>query len=355
MIISKSKGVWLIRIYLGRDKQGKRKWYSEQFRAPSKTLARDKERELESKYKNRIRSCAEFTTLEEYINEWMQQVKWQVETSTYRTYSVHCKKLLPVVGHLKLYELDGSKIKFLLSKEFADLAPRTQKNIYSTLRNILRCAIEDRIIHQDVMLGFKLPYVPKVERFVLSREEISRYITVCQGYKYGLVLKLLAITGARLSEIVGLTWDMINFNENAIIINQALDTFARELKPNTKTENSRRMVYLDKETVAQLNAHKKAQLTKKVLLINESKCLVFRMDNGRPMLYSSIYKTHKYVLKKANIGRHIRIHDLRHSVITLLLTEGVPVIQVASLVGQDVKTTTGIYAHTTRRGTAVKF
>jgi integrase len=297
----------------------------------------------------------EFITLEEYINEWMQQVKWQVEKSTYRTYSVHCKKLLPVVGHLKLYELDGSKIKFLLSQEFADLAPRTQKNIYSTLRNILRCAIEDRIIHQDVMLGFKLPYVPKVERFVLNREEISRYITVCQGYKYGLVLKLLAITGARLSEIVGLTWDMINFNENAIIINQALDTFARELKPNTKTENSRRMVYLDKETVAQLNAHKKAQLTKKVLLINESKCLVFRMDNGRPMLYSSIYKTHKYVLKKANIGRHIRIHDLRHSVITLLLTEGVPVIQVASLVGQDVKTTTGIYAHTTRRGTAVKF
>jgi hypothetical protein len=62
MIISKSKGVWLIRIYLGRDKEGKRKWYSEQFRAPSKTLARDKERELESKYKNRIRSCVEFIT-----------------------------------------------------------------------------------------------------------------------------------------------------------------------------------------------------------------------------------------------------------------------------------------------------
>ena len=70
--------------------------------------------------------------------------------------------------------------------------------------------------------------------------------------------------------------------------------------------------------------------------------------------YKTIQNTWKAVLKKAEL-EFSRIHDVRHSVITYQLNEGVPAIKIAEMVGQDVNTTNRTYAQKIRKGKVVDF
>lgn len=143
------------------------------------------------------------------------------------------------------------------------------------------------------------------------------------------------VSGARLGEILGLTWDRVNFDCSTITIDQAVDTQKRKLKADTKTDNAPRTITLDATTMDMLYQHKQNSKAAVVRSINKEHHLIFHSKDGGPLYYNATRRTLLRALKKIN-HEPIRIHDIRHSVITLLLQEGVPVITVAALVGQDI-------------------
>jgi len=196
--------------------------------------------------------------------------------------------------------------------------------------------------------------VPKENRSTLSREEIRLLMNTCDGYKHGLVIRLLCVTGARVSEILGLTWESVDLERGTITIDQSVDIKERRQKDDIKTANSRRTIELDVSTLQLLRLHHQSSKNTTVRPLQRKKSLVFQAQDGRPLRYEAIRKTLRLALKKAGLPL-IRVHDIRHSVITLLLDEGTPPILVAALVGQDVATTVGRYAQKTRRGKAISF
>ena len=59
----------------------------------------------------------------------------------------------------------------------------------------------------------------------------------------------------------------------------------------------------------------------------------------------SIVKLHEKILKNTGL-EHIRFHDLRHSVATLLLQQGFSLKQIQEWLGHsDIATTANVYAH----------
>lgn len=342
MSIQKRGKGWLIKVYMGRGDDGKKKYYTETFYAPLKSMVVSREKELKEKF-SRIGPKKGVATLGEWLDRWLDDVKTSVSDVTWRGYRKHVRRVKPFLGDLKLYELDALEVNRLLRENLEGLSPRTQKNIQDTLRTAIRAGINARVIPQEAMLGWKPIKVPRQSRPVLDREGLYRLAKEAERYKYGLAIRLLAVTGARIGEILGLTWDRVDFKRGAITIDRAVDVQKRVLKDGAKTANSYRTVILDEETVRLLLEHKAKAAKETVRPIKKSESLVFQAPDGRPVKYTAIRNTFRRSLKKAGLPE-MRIHDIRHSVVTLLLSEGVPAITVAALVGHNVATTNETYA-----------
>lgn len=357
MIEKRGSGTWLIRIYIGRGEDGKKKYYNETFYAPLKSLAQDRERELSKQLKiTQAGPKSTVMTIGEQIDDWLLDSKDSLSASSYRTYEYYAKTLKPVVGGMMLWSLTGNELNKILRDRFINYSVRSRHNIYSFLRTVLRSAIDSGRAPQSILLGFKMPRVPRKERNTLSRQELFHLSECAADYRYGLAIRLLALTGARAGEILGLTWQLVDFNNNSITINKGINLQTRVLNDRPKTENSRRTIILDDVTMGLLKQHyqkiKAERKDKKIVPLRRDDSLVFVTQNGKPVAYKTIQKTFESALKKAGLP-HMRVHDLRHSVITVLLTEGNSIMSVAALAGQNVNTTTGKYAHTLKRASAL--
>ena len=150
----------------------------------------------------------------------------------------------------------------------------------------------------------------------------------------------------RISEVIGLTWSNVDFEQNKIKITQSADLKHRVMK-ETKTVNSLRELDMDQETMDEFLLQKKKSIGKW-----SPNDFVFQGDNGKPSKYSAIWKTMKAVLKKAGL-HHIRIHDLRHGMGSILLDNGMPLTAVSGTLGQVPATTAGVYGHSLRKGKSI--
>ncbi|MGI6405531.1 MAG: tyrosine-type recombinase/integrase [Syntrophaceticus sp.] len=344
--------VYNISIYLGRGKNGKKDYYYETFYG-NKTDAKAREAELKKELKSRKGPRSATMTVEEYLRYWLSNIKNNVERNTLNTYSWHVDKLIPLIGEYPLYAVQVTDLQNDLQILSDLLAHKSVKGIYTTLRTAFRQALAWGILATDLTAGLRTPRKPRVEQEVLNKEELEKLLGALKGYKHHVPLRLTAVTGARISEILGLQWKDINFKKGTVTIRRAVDIIKREVKDTTKTTASQRTIVLDDETIAVLKTHKEAQKKNTVSPLNKRDALVFCTNEGRVLRYGSLSKTLKLALKKAGVKR-ITIHGLRHTVASILIEEGVSLSTVAALLGHSSPATTAdIYVHLLQGGDSV--
>lgn len=333
-------------IFLGRDSDGKKKEHTETFYG-TLSQARKYGAELELEMKEKIGPKNGIMTVGELLDLWLDDIKNTVYERTYEKYDYHVRKLKPIVGDLFLYTLTPFFLKQTL-KEGIDtaLADRTKKDLYATLRTALNAAAVWGLIKEDMMKGVKAPKVEHQERQVLNLNELKVFIDTAKEYKHYLVLRILALTGLRIGEALGLKWQDVNFDLKTVHIVRSANTKQRKLK-DTKTSNSPRILDMDDETMDELKKLKKSLGTKA-----QSQDLVFQSEDGRIVKYNAIRKTKERVLIKSGL-HHVRLHDLRHGVGSLMLADGRPLTEVASALGQKPGTTAQTYSHALRKGMSI--
>jgi len=190
---------------------------------------------------------------------------------------------------------------------------------YST--NTIRLASAAIQFFQGYKSGIKV-YLPKKEKklpIVLTKKEITKMINSLNNLKHRLVIALLYSSGLRLSEIINLKVEDINFIDNTIHIK------------NSKNKKDR-ITILAKKTKAML---KKYNMGKRYVFENKDK------------KYSpkSVYEIVKKAGKSAGIKKEVTPHTLRHSFATHLLENGVDIRYIQKLLGHSKLSTTQIYAH----------
>lgn len=349
----KRRGVnrYTISVYMGRDKSGKRIYHYETFHG-SPQQAKQRGHELETELKSRTGPKGLDMTVGEYLADWLERIDGTVSPRTYETYAWHVKRLIPGIGKFLMYNLSALDLQDNL-RDFRGLSPRTVRGIYGTLRTALRQAVSWGILKKDPTEGLRTPRVPRKERPVLSAENLQKLLEAAKGYRYYLVIRILAFTGMRLGEVLGLKWRDIDFSAGTVVIQRAVDTKHRSLKEDTKTASSRRTIVLDQETLALLKEQKSKIEKSKVKPIRIENILVFQPEivGGKllPVRDDAIRRTLNSALKKAEIP-HIRIHDLRHTAGSILLSEGISLTNVADFLGHSSPATTAsVYAHVLKR------
>ena len=346
----KGPNKYLISVYLGRDANGKKIYHYEAFNG-TLSQARLRAAELEAQLKKRAGPAKLSMTVGQYLDTWLEKIRGTISGRTWETYFWRTRRLKEILGNLPMYNLTAFTLQEALAGLHGKVKPRTLKDMYSTLRTALRQAVAWGLLSSDPTAGLRAPRVPREERRVLTVQELKKLLEAAKGYKHYLIIRLLALTGMRLGEVLGLKWQDIDLEKGTLTVRRAADVRHRKLK-ETKTSSSERTLLLDAETVALLKAHRKASGKVQSLAVKRSD-LVFASLDGRPVKESAVRKTLNRALAKADLP-HIRIHDLRHTAGSLLLDAGYSFPTVAAFLGHSSPATTAaVYAHAVRKSVSV--
>jgi integrase len=208
--------------------------------------------------------------------------------------------------------------------------------IHLIIRGALNDAVRRGIVTRNVALvahAPKLRSIPKVESQAWTAQELQAFLREAAGHRLFAALWLLANTGLRRSELLGLQWDDVDLDAATISVNRGLVSIGYELHESRgKTNNSRRAIDLDATTVGILAAWKAWQASERGAVEIEPTGWVFADVDGNPIHPHAISQAFERIVARAGVPK-VRLHDVRHTHGTLLIKAGVPVKVVSERLG----------------------
>ncbi|MDQ3513419.1 MAG: site-specific integrase, partial [Chloroflexota bacterium] len=250
--------------------------------------------------------------------------------------------IVPTLGHRRLSALSTLEIQGLVSRHVAaGLAPSTIKVIHSTFRTALGRAVTWRLVSRNPAVGVTVPRVITRPPAAWSAEQVRVFLAATADHPLHPLWRLSLDTGMRPGEAVVVRWGDLDLDRGVLTVARTMTRDAR-FRPvvgeTTKTGAARR-VTLTPETVACLRAHRSVAGT------IDRAAYVFARPDGRPVAPRSVGTAFARSIASTDLPA-IRLHDLRHTNITLLIAAGVPVTVIAERVGHArVSMTLDTYAH----------
>lgn len=340
--ITKLNGKWRVRVSW-YDDQGKRH-FKTKAGFPTKLEANRWARSIEVQ-KNDGSISNKSVAFADYFNEWFKTYKEnKIVYTTAVKYRVIHRMLTEFFGNKAIDKITRRDYQNFMNNYGSSHAPESVKKTNATIRACVKSAILDDLITKDFTQNVELIWnndrVQKVD--YLNVDEINRladyvYSMMNPGDRYisYYMIYTAIMTGMRLQEIAGLTWDDINFNWKTININKAWD-FASKRLTTTKTESSNRIIRVNSKLLDALKGLK-----------SDGYELVF--ENSNHHLPGSGACNH--ILRESLVNLNIdkpsyHFHSLRHSHVALLLYKGVDIYAISKRLGHsDLTTTTKKYAY----------
>lgn len=340
--ITKLNGKWRVRVSW-YDDQGKRH-FKTKAGFPTKLEANRWARSIEVQ-KNDGSISNKSVAFADYFNEWFKTYKEnKIVYTTAVKYRVIHRMLTEFFGNKAIDKITRRDYQNFMNNYGSSHAPESVKKTNATIRACVKSAILDDLITKDFTQNVELIWnndrVQKVD--YLNVDEINRladyvYSMMNPGDRYisYYMIYTAIMTGMRLQEIAGLTWDDINFNWKTININKAWD-FASKRLTTTKTESSNRIIRVNSKLLDALKGLK-----------SDGYELVFENSNHYLPGSGACNHTLRESLVNLNIDKpSYHFHSLRHSHVALLLYKGVDIYAISKRLGHsDLTTTTKKYAY----------
>lgn len=333
------------------DENGKYKQKSKQgfaTRSAAKAVAEPLELKIRS---NSSVTDADMLFTDYYAN-WVKTYKYGVfSPATDQQYKTAERIVNQYFSGVKLKHVTKDRYQLFIKEYSKGLSKETVRKNHNKIGACLRHAFHTGVVPVDVT--FKTIITgnaakPADEKF-LNEYELKKLIqSLRDGLSYSYVsrymLLLQASTGARIAEIMALTFESFDFENETLTINKSWDYKYTNSFTNTKN-GVHRTIDLDKETIGLIKPFydykRKESLTS--LLKNPNK-LVFVDEYMELNSVEGINKALAKACKRADIKR-ITSHALRHTHASMLILHGVDIQIVAERLGDTVEVITQVYAH----------
>jgi integrase len=303
------------------------------------------------------------TTLTEYVTEtWLPSlVVRNRRPSTLESYRRNLEvHVLPRLGTRPLVRVTTADLDRLYADllvgpgDRRKLAPRTVRYIHTILHGVFGHAVQKGHLAVNPCLRADAPE-PKACRSrtmkTWTAAQMRTFLGSLDGDRFRAPLLLLATTGMRRGEALGLKWSDLRLDEGELDIVRSLGLVNdRLVVGDPKTERGRRIVSLDPATVVALRQHRAEQVQERLLIgpgyLDED--WVFAMPDGRPTHPGRFTRVFDRRGEAAGLPR-IRLHDLRHTWATLALRAGINPKVVQERIGHaSVAITLDLYTHVDR-------
>jgi len=300
--------------------------------------------------------------LSKWLDVWLADYTGNVKEHTHVTYEVQCRvHIKPALGAVALSALKPHEIQAFYNrlqrgtKDTPPLSPKTIKNVHGVLHRALDQAVMIGYLKQNPCLGVMLPRIQKVEIKPFMDDQVDAFLEAIAGSDYEQLLTVAMYTGMRQSEIMGLTWDCVNFKNGTIMIDKQLIhekkkggiyKFAplKNDKPRRITPPPSVMRILEAVRLRQ----KEDKLRVGPTWQNE-KNLVFTNQAGGHYAHNTLSHASKRAATSIGLPDR-RFHDLRHTFAVLAIQSGVDIKTVQETLGHhSAAFTLDIYGHVTER------
>ena len=285
--------------------------------------------------------------LKDYILNFLEKYKINLSITTYNSYKRICNKyIIPLLGDIKLCDIKPIHIQDYVDDLLDLLTPQTIKVHLNILNLALKRAYRLKLIKENPVQLVEVPKNKKYKNEIYNAEDMQNLLEKCRGTSMELPIILASGLGLRISEVLGLTWNNIDFNNSTITIDKiTVRDNGNVILKEPKTESSVRTISAPKEIILMLKQLKKDRLAAKLRGEKSHRELIFYDKNLNPIAQDVLSKKFRLFLKENNL-KHIRFHDLRHSHVTLLINAKVPIKVISERVGHsNVNTTLNIYSH----------
>lgn len=334
--VIKRGSTWTYIIDVGRDSHGKRR----QRKRGGYRTKREAERALRevlATLDNQSYVQPSKLTVESFLcDDWLPAIQPpQLAPATWHGHRGRINLyIVPRLGKLLLQELNAAHLNRLYAELRAEgkvdgtaLSPRTVRLAHATIRRALADAQRWGLIPRNVA---DLADKPRQQRVgtamkTWTAQQLHTFLAHVTDDRLAASWILVASTGMRRGEVLGLRWEDVAFNEARLSVRQTYVLLhGRAAFSEPKTAGSRRSIDLDARTVDALRTWRAHQLSERMAWGPgwTDTGIVFTRENGQPIDPRRWGEAFHELTAAAGLPR-IRLHDLRHTHATLMLLAGV--------------------------------
>jgi integrase len=303
-------------------------------------------------------------TLNIFTPIWLARIKPTIRPSTLHSYDRNLRlHVLPRLGSVELRRIDADMLNALYAALLADgkrttanggaggLSPRSVRYLHSIVHRLFRDAVKWGRLPRNPADAADPPKASAVVQPTMttwSADQVRAFLDHTAEHRLHAAFVLLATTGMRRGECLGLRWSDVDWAEGSVSIEQTVIMVHHDIEVGSpKTKRGRRKVALDLGTVAALREHRKRQAAERLLIGAgfTDHGLVFCRPDGGPLHPERFSRTFSRETAHAGLPP-IRLHDLRHSWATIALRNRVhPKIVQERLGHANVSITLDVYSH----------
>lgn len=289
----------------------------------------------------------------------MPEVEDNVRPSTYESYRLHVESyIVPRIGSVRLQDLRPDHLNGLYrelrnkgGRGGRPLSDRTVELAHVTIRKALKDAVRWGYVTRNMADSANRPR-PKQHHEIKTwtATELGQFLAFAREHDerlYPLWL-LMATTGIRRGEALGLRWQDLDIDNARISIRQTLLAVRHTpLYGQPKTKRGKRNISLDAATLATLRSHRKARAVERLAAGSayQDADLVFATEVGEALHPDRITRRFGRLVQKSGLPR-LTLHGLRHSYATIALQAGVHAKVVSERLGHStVSLTLDVYSH----------
>ena len=287
-----------------------------------------------------------------YFSQYAPNCLKEVTAYTYE--SSYRKNIKPVFGNTRLKDLTTARITEFLLELGKTKQPQTVRKNKIILHSILNYAVSQKFIKENPCLG--TVWKRDVETDMSEREnylkkdEAVKLMQIVEPYStFNTIIKLLLLTGLRSGEVLGLTWDKVDFENKTIFVDKTLTYVKGKYFLSTpKTPMSLRKIAIDDKAVEMLKKHKAEQDKLKAIVGDAwlQPNAVFTSATGHYYDRCLLNTQFRRFFKKHPELHRVSIHGLRHTHASLLILAGENLDAISKHLGHaSADITSRVYAH----------
>ena len=362
--ISHKKDMYYIIIsYYTNEGKRKQKWIKTNL-----TVSGNNKRKIEKtrlsllqEWQEKVKYTGNDMLFADFILEWLEIIKPNVRPTTFYGYNqVINYAVAPYFKDRKiaLYELKPYHIQEFYRHKMIDdgISANTILHYHANIHKALDYAVRSEMIPNNPADRVELPKKQKHIANYYTQAELNALIDKSKGHKLETVIRLAAWFGLRRGEIIGVRWSSIDFDNKTISITGTIkDRGGKDEKignlyfePNAKNSSSLRTFPMTDAMIDYLQSIKAEQDKRREKIIrynHEWDDFVCVRNNGDLITLDYVSSAFPRFCKQCGL-KPIKLHELRHSNITLLLENGASMKTVQAWAGHsNFSTTADIYSH----------
>lgn len=302
---------WEARITTGYD-QGTGKQIQRSFSGKTQKEVREKMQAAAVEINQGTYTAPSRLTVGQWLDIWQRDYLGSLKPCTVRTYKMAIgNHVCPALGAVKLADLHPHMVQGFING--LKLAPASARLVYQVLHRALEKAVDLNYIPRNPSDRCELPRQDRKEIHPLDDQQIAALLEAAEGTALEYLVRVALFTGMRQSELLGLTWDVVDFTSGQITINKQLSRLEHReagLFVSPKSGKGRTITAAPlvlRALQAQRRRQAEMQLRAGPIWDNPHK-LVFTNEAGAPLEQRSIDYQFKRIVAAAGL-EGVRFHD----------------------------------------------